>query len=171
MSVRRSPGDIPGPVGPVMVPDESVPDRRGVLACMAHSIRASTWVLPRLFRAVAIMGEVTLDLTRVQIGAGTSEIEVLVVMGTINIVIPHNLHVECDGDSLMGEFRVRRETDGIPSPDAPTVHIGGSVWMGAVKVKVIDPNVPNWRDRRRAAKMAKQLARDEARLERDRLRG
>jgi hypothetical protein len=154
-----------------MVPDESVPDRRGVFACMANSVRESKWVLPRLFRAVAVMGEITLDLTRVQIGAGISDIEVLVFMGTVNIIIPHNLHVECDGDSLMGEFRIRRETDGVPSPDAPAVRIRGFVWMGAVKVRVIDPDVPNWRDRRRAAKMAKQLARDEARLERDRLRG
>jgi hypothetical protein len=174
MAVPPSNGNSAVPVGPIMVPDEAVPDRQGVFACMGHSTRESRWVLPRLYRVVALMGEVTLDLTRVQLGAGVSDIEVLVVMGQVNIVVPHNLHVDCDGDSLMGEIRVKRETDGIPSPDAPTVRIHGRIWMGSVRVKVIDPDVPNWRDLRRLTKEANRRARDdarlEARLERDRFR-
>lgn len=153
-----------------MVPAESVPDRRGVVACMAHSVRASRWVLPRLFRAVAIMGEVTVDLTRVQIGPGASEIEVLAIMGQVNIIVPHNLNVECDGDSVLGEFRVKRDTDGIPVPDAPVVRIRGSVYMGAVHVKIVDPNVPNWRDQWRAARATQRLAKEQQKqLKRDRL--
>jgi hypothetical protein len=151
-------GQIAEPVGPIMVPAESVPDRRGVVACMAHSVRSSKWVLPRLFRAVAILGEVTIDLTRVQIGPGVSEIEVLAIMGQVNIIVPHNLNVECDGDSVMGEFRVRKDSDGIPVPEAPAVRIRGSVYMGNVKVRIVDPNVPNWRDQWRAARAAKRLA-------------
>jgi hypothetical protein len=156
-----------------MVPAESVPDRRGVVAVMSNTVRASTWVLPRLFRAVAVMGQVDIDLTRVQLGAGTSVIEVLAVMGQVNIIVPHNLHVECDGDSVIGEFRLRRETDGIPSPEAPNVRITGNAFMGSVHVKVVDPTVPNWRDKRRARRYAKQLKREDKhlkRLERDGLR-
>jgi predicted membrane protein len=113
------------------------------------------------------MGQVDLDLTRVQLAPGASDIEVLAIMGQVNVIVPHNLHVECDGDSLMGEFRLRRETDGIPSPDAPTVRISGHTYMGSVHVKVVDPTIPNWRDKRRARRYAKQLKR----LERDGLRG
>src|SRR5580692_8871808 len=81
------------PVGPVMVPAESVPQRQGVVACMGSAKREKRWMLPRLFRVVAIMGEVILDLTQVEIGPGVSRIETLVVMGTVRIIIPHNLHV------------------------------------------------------------------------------
>jgi hypothetical protein len=161
-------------VGPVMVPAESVPDRRGVVACMSQSVRASTWVLPRLFRAVALMGQVDLDLTRVQLGAGTSDIQILACIGQVNIIVPHNLHVECDGDSFMGEFRLRRETDAIPSPDAPTIRISGTAVMGSVHVKVIDPAVPNWRDKWRAKRFEREqrrMEREQRRLERKGLRG
>lgn len=148
-------------VGPVLLAAESVPDRRGVVACLGRAGRANNWVLPRLFRAVAIMGEVTLDLTQVQIGPGVSDIEVLAFMGEVKILVPHNLHVECEGNPVMGEFKVRRATEATPSPEAPTVRIGGTAVMGQVTVKVIDPNVPpSWRDQRRAVRAAKQLERD-----------
>jgi len=164
------------PVGPVMLPAESVPGRQGVMACMGRVSRDGKWVLPRLFRVVCVMGEVVLDLTNVQLGPGASDIEVLVIAGEIKITIPHNLHVECDDNSVLGEFKVRRATDAVPSPDAPTVCIRGTAFMGTVNVKVVDPSVaPNWRDQWRAARAAKRAAKHdakvEARLERDRLRG
>jgi hypothetical protein len=177
MRVSGSNGDQPTPaalatsVGPVLLPAESVPDRRGVVACLGRAARANNWALPRLFRAVAIMGEVTLDLTQVQIGPGVSEIEVLVFMGEVKILIPHNLHVECEGNPVMGEFKVRRATEATPAPEAPTVRIGGTAVMGQVTIKVIDPNAPaNWRDKWRTARGAKQLAREQERLDREQRR-
>lgn len=167
MSVSRSNGTQTDPVGPVLLPAESVPDRRGVVACCGRAVRESKWVLPRLFRAVAIMGEVTLDLTQVQIGPGVSDIEVLVFMGEVKILVPHNLHVECEGNPVMGEFKVRRATEAVPSPDAPTVCINGTAVMGQVTVRVIDPAIPpNWRDQWRAARAAKQLAKAQQRRDR-----
>jgi Cell wall-active antibiotics response 4TMS YvqF len=143
-----------------MVPAESVPQRQGVVACMGTAKREKRWALPRLFRAVAVMGEVVLDLTQVEIGPGVSRIETLVVMGTVRIIIPHNLHVEVEGNPVMGEFKIKGATDAIPSPSAPTVVVGGTAFMGEVQVKVVDPAVPaNWRDQWRATRDAKRLAR------------
>jgi Cell wall-active antibiotics response 4TMS YvqF len=171
MTVPPANGESAMTAGPVMLPAESVPDRQGVVACLGRASRDRAWALPRLFRVVCLMGEVTLDLTRVQIGPGLSTIEALVVMGEVRITVPHNLHVECEEGALLGEFKVRRTTDAIPSPDAPTVCIRGTVFMGAVKVRVIDPDVPpNWRDQWRAARAAKQLAKAEQRLDRERRR-
>jgi hypothetical protein len=95
--------------------------------------------LPRLFRALAIMGEVKIDLRNIRIGAGTSEIQVRAFMGNIEITIPHNLRVECDGIPFLGEFSVKQKSMWHPSPDAPLIRITGGAFMASVKVRVVDP--------------------------------
>jgi hypothetical protein len=143
---------LPGPpyVGPYVVPAESVPDRSGVMGFMSHVTRDGDWVLPQLYRILSIMGQVDIDLTRIHIGPGTSEIEVRAIMGQVNIVVPHNLRVECTGDPMLGEFRVKRVSKAAPSAEAPLVRITGSAVMASVKVKVVDPSVPTLLDRFRA---------------------
>jgi hypothetical protein len=150
------PGSVPaGPVvayegGPMVLPDEHVPDRLGVIACLSNTTRNGAWALPRLFRALAIMGEVKLDLRNVQLGAGTSEIQVRAFMGNIEITVPHNLRLECDGIPFMGEFSVKRKSARHPSPEAPLVRITGGAFMASVKVRVVDPDAPTGMDKIRA---------------------
>jgi hypothetical protein len=156
MTVPIPPGAVPaGPVvpyegGPLVMPDEHVPDRQGIIACLSNTTRNGPWALPRLFRALAIMGEVKLDLRHVQLGAGTSEIQVRAFMGNIEITVPHNLRLECAGTPFMGEFSVKRKSTRHASPDAPLVRITGGAFMGAVKVRVIDPGAPSAMDKVRA---------------------
>jgi hypothetical protein len=145
MTVPLPPGSVPaGPVaayagGPVLVPPESVPDRQGVMACLSSNTRNGSWNLPRLFRALAIMGEVKLDLRNVHLGEGTSEIHVRAFMGNIEILIPHNLRVEVDGTPFMAAFEVKRGSKSTPSPDAPLIRITGGAFMANVEVRIIDP--------------------------------
>ncbi len=141
---------MPYPSGPVLVPSESVPDRQGVMACLSNATRNGHWLLPRLFRALAIMGEVKLDLRNVHLGAGTSEIQVRAILGNIEITVPHNLRVECDGTPFLGEFSVKHRSKSAPSPDAPIIRITGGAFMASVKVRVIDPQAPTTMDRVRA---------------------
>jgi hypothetical protein len=156
MSVPLPPGSVPaGPVihypgGPVLVPPESVPDRQGVMICLSNATRNGGWTLPRLFRALAIMGEVKLDLSDVHLGAGTSEIQVRAFLGNVQITVPHNLRVECDGRPFLGEFSVKRRSKSVPSPDAPLIRITGGSFMASVKVRIIDPQAPTALDRVRA---------------------
>lgn len=146
---------IPAPPGPVLLAEPDVPQRAGALSVMSTVSRDGEWVLPRLFRAVAFLGQVDLDLTRVRIGAGVSEIEVVSIMGQVNIIVPHNLRVECEGDPVIGEFKLKYTAVCAASADAPLVRVKGIAFMGGVKVKVVDPNAPNWFDRWRAKKAAK----------------
>jgi hypothetical protein len=140
----------PYPIGPVLVPPESVPDRQGVMACLSSTTRNGGWVLPRLFRALAIMGEVKLDLRNVQLGPGTSEINVRAFIGNVEITVPHNLRVECDGTPFLGEFNCKRRSKSTPSPDAPLIRITGGSFMASVEVRIIDPQAPSALDRVRA---------------------
>jgi hypothetical protein len=153
MSVPLPPGSVPaGPVapysgGPVLVPPESVPDRQGVMACLSSTTRNGGWVLPRLFRALAIMGEVKLDLRNIHLGPGTSEIHVRAFMGNVEITVPHNLRVECDGSPFLGEFTVKNRSKSTPSLDAPLIRITGGSFMASVEVRIIDPQAPSTLDR------------------------
>lgn len=127
-----------------------IPEIRGTVAFMSEATRKGDWAMPSLFRAVAIMGSVTIDLTTARISPGTSRIEVAACMAGVTILLPPDVRVECDGDSIMGTFDLQRETASTTSPAAPMVLISGTSVMSAVLVKVIDPNAPSWVEKMRA---------------------
>jgi hypothetical protein len=143
----------PPAIGPVMVPSNTVPDRTGVMALFSQVTRDGDWLLPRLFRTIAVFGQVDLDLTRVRLGPGVSVIEVVAVLGQVTVIVPHNLRVECDGDSIIGEFSLKRAVQSAATVDAPLVHVKGTSFVGAVNVKVVDPNALGWFDRWRARRL------------------
>jgi hypothetical protein len=134
----------------MLVPPETVPERQGTLCALSNVKRDGAWMLPRLFRAVSIMGEVKLDLRDVRLGAGVSEIQVCAVLGNIRIIAPHNLRVEVEGTRVLGEFKVRRTSKSLPSPEAPIVRITGGSYLGSVIVRIVDPEAPTALDRVRA---------------------
>ena len=116
-----------------------VPERRGVVAILSNVGRAGEWALPRLFRAVTVMGNVELDLTRARIAPGTSELEIMCVMGCVTVLVPPGVRLECEGSPIVGSVEVRGEAGRAAGPDAPVVRITGTALMGAIDVKVVDP--------------------------------
>lgn len=128
---------------PTITPDR-VPDRRGSVAMLSASRREGEWILPRHFRALAFMGSIELDLVHALLAPGTSEIEVLCICGSIEIIAPPDLRVELDVDPVLGAAEIVRKAPSTTSPEAPVVRIIGSVFMGSVEVRVIDPNAPGF---------------------------
>ncbi len=142
-----------------MIPDDYIPERSGVTSVMSSVGRSGEWVLPRLFRVVAVMGEAVLDLSHVQLGAGASDIEVVAVMGQVTILVPHNLRVQVEGHPVMGEFKLKSKVPSAALVDAPMIRVRGTAFMSGVIVKVVDPLALGWRDRMRQRKLAR-LAED-----------
>jgi hypothetical protein len=133
----------PPSIHPVVIDSALVPERRGTRAFMASIRFDGDWTLPRLFRAIAFMGEVKIDLTRARIGAGVSHIELRVIMGNVTILVPPELRMECDVEPFIGSFDVRRGAESTTDVNAPLVRITGTAFMGAVEVKIVDPNSPS----------------------------
>ena len=127
-----------------------VPERRGIMSFFSTVSRNGDWVLPRHFRVAALMGSVELDLTRARIGPGTSHIEIRSILGSVTIVAPHDVRVECEGEPIVGSFEVKRKAESTAAPDAPVVLITGTAIMSSVEVKVVDPNAPGLLERLRA---------------------
>jgi hypothetical protein len=128
----------------MIVPPEMVPPARGITAFMSSQVRAGDWILPRLFRAVSFWGDVKIDLTRARFGAGTSRIELMVIMGNVDVLVPPDVRVECDGDAIIASFDLHGQKWSAPEPGAPTIHVTGTAILGSVEVKVVNPNAPSW---------------------------
>ena len=117
-------------------------ERRGVVSFLSSVSRNGDWVLSRHFRVAAFLGSVELDLTRARIGAGTSHIEIRSILGSVTIVVPHDVRVECEVEPVMGSLDVQRKAESAAAPDAPVVLITGTAILSSVEVKVVDPNAP-----------------------------
>ena len=127
--------------GTALAPPES-PRVQGVVSFLSSTEREGKWELPRRFRALAVLGNVELDLRAADIGYGLSVIEAVAVMGNIEITVPPEIAVECDGDSFMGTFTLKYH--GRASPSAAnrerTLRVTGSAFAGAVTVSVKGPD-------------------------------
>ena len=124
---------------PFVIPAEFVPERRGAVVFLSSSNRRGDWILPRLFRVVAWMGNIELDLTTAKLGPGESHIEIRCVFGNVEITVPSEIRVDAEGHAFMGTFEHARAAPSTQWPDAPLLRITGSVFMGAVTINVVRP--------------------------------
>src|SRR5438045_6233004 len=87
----------------------------GVVSFLSSNERKGRWQLPRRFRALAVLGNVELALREAEIGYGLSVIEAVAVLGNIEITVPPDVAVECDGDGLLGSFALKYRRRANPS--------------------------------------------------------
>ena len=114
----------------------------GVVSFLSSNEREGRWQLPRRFRALAVLGNVELDLREAEIGYGLSTIEAVAVLGNVEIKVSPDVAVECDGDSFMGTFTLKYEGRASPSMAnrEKTIRVTGSAYAGAVTVMVRGPD-------------------------------
>jgi hypothetical protein len=137
-------------LGASVIPAELVPERRGAVSVLSSYERDGDWIVPRHFRAVAFFGSVELDLTQARVGPGVSEIELVAAMGSVTILVPPELRLECEGEPLVGSFEVKREAAATSAPDAPLLRITDRAVLGSIEIRVVDPNAPGWMEKLRA---------------------
>ena len=116
--------------------------RGGVVSFLSSTEREGRWELPRNFRALAVLGNVELDLRDAVIGIGVSVIEAVAVMGNIEITVPPDVAVESDGDSLLGSFVVKYKgrLTGAEANGLRTVRITGTAYASSVEISVKGPD-------------------------------
>ena len=116
---------------------------KGLVSIFSGSEKKGRWELPRHMRVLAIFGGATIDLRHATVLPGVSVIETLTIFGGIEIIVPPQIDVECDGDAIMGAFTLTRSKKGPaslpPPPGAPLVRVIGDAYMGAVTVQVKAP--------------------------------
>jgi predicted membrane protein len=93
-------------------------------------------------RALAVLGNIELDLREAEIGFGVSVIEAVSVLGNIEVTVPPEVAVECEGDALLGNFTVQYEgrvNTGLANRDR-TIRITGNAYLASVTIKVKGPD-------------------------------
>jgi hypothetical protein len=108
-------------------------DREWVVAVMGDSRREGRWRVERPLAAVAVMGDVVLDLRGAEVPHGNVDIAATAVMGDVKIYVPDGVDVELSGIAVMGDKKVRvREAP--PGQPSPKVVVRATVVMGDVKI-------------------------------------
>jgi Domain of unknown function (DUF1707)/Cell wall-active antibiotics response 4TMS YvqF len=108
-------------------------DREWVVAVMGDSKRRGRWRVERPLAALAIMGDVVLDLRGAEVPGGDVDITATAIMGDVKVYVPDGVDVELSGIAVMGDKKVmvREAPAGQPSP---RVVVKATVVMGDVKV-------------------------------------
>ena len=103
---------------------------------MSECKRQGVWEVPERHVAVAVMGEVTLDLREARFAGREVVIDACAVMASIYIVVNSSTRVVVDGVGIMGEFHERRSKVAAElTPDSPVVRVRGLSLMAGVSVQ------------------------------------
>ncbi len=108
--------------GPPMVAVFSAVERKGV------------WQMDDDSYAVAVFGNVQLDLRDAQITAMNNEIRAFAIFGAVEITIPPGMRAEVTGVGVFGEFNRAGEASA-PATDQPAIRVSGLALFGSVTVK------------------------------------
>jgi len=133
-----------------------------VFAVMGGIERRGSWTVPRKMRLVTMMGGAMLDLREARFPPGVVEIDVLSVMGGVEIIVPPGLAVQVHGSAIMGGFQDVDRAPANPDPDAPLLRVHGLAVMGGVDIQM---RLPGESDRDAHRRRRHQL-REERRAQR-----
>jgi hypothetical protein len=139
------------------------PTSGGAFALMSGFERKGRWVVPRVFRAGALMGGGEIDLREARFAEETVTIHAWTFMGGIEIIVPEDAEVHVVGLGIMGGFDHR--ATGVGEPGAPTIIVKGLAVMGGVSVERKPPE-----EELKRRKLARKEERKRAKLERKQLK-
>jgi hypothetical protein len=126
----------PGPGLSTTVPAGRIggtPRNKFSVAIMSGARRRGSWVLPRSYVAVAVMGGVELDLREARFSEPEVTVHAYALMGGVEITVPEDIEVDVSGIAFMGGFDHHASGAGVPG--APRVRVIGFAMMGGVDVK------------------------------------
>ncbi|MGI8800272.1 MAG: LiaF domain-containing protein [Pseudonocardia sp.] len=103
------------------------------IAVFGGTERTGEWQIPAVHRVRAVFGGIRLDLRQVRLSAPVTTIQIIAVMGGVEITVPEGVTVEIEGNAVMGGFE--RRAAGHGPPGAPVIRITGHAVMGGVDVK------------------------------------
>jgi hypothetical protein len=112
---------------------EDVRDRQLVFALMGGTERKGAWTPARNVDVIAFMGGVALDFREARFAPGVTQVNILAIMGGVEIIVPPGLRVECSGFGIMGGFESLNQDGSGYGDEAPLLKITGVAIMGGVE--------------------------------------
>ncbi|MFI7052068.1 DUF1707 domain-containing protein [Streptosporangium canum] len=107
--------------------------RRWFVAVMGDSKRRGKWRIDQGLGAVAVMGDVVLDLREAEVRTGVVDIVAAAVMGDVKIIVPDGVDVDLEGIAIMGDKKVQ-VLEAPPGMNVPVIRVKAYAVMGDVRV-------------------------------------
>lgn len=130
-------GRVTGPQDGPAVPQQYVDPR--VAAIFGEASRGGRWVVPAYTTAMAVFGEVTIDLREAVLSQREVVIVANAVFGQISIKVPHGVVVRDEGTAIVGSRKSGNSGRGagdLPAmADSPVVVLRGVAFFGEVSVQ------------------------------------
>jgi hypothetical protein len=139
-----------------LLPDTSLTRNRPVArvaAIFSNQERKGAWSVPPVLKVSSVFGNTELDFRQARLGPGVTEIRVTVVFGNLEILVPPNLAVECEGTAILASFE--HAATGAADPDRPLLRITGRAVFGNVQISTRPPG-DRWRERGRQRELPAQ---------------
>jgi len=165
--------DLPGGNLPARAENQAVPATRPrakvtaaahvkeqafVVAIMGGAARKGRWSPARRNFAFTLMGGAELDFREAILPPGVTDVQIVTIMGGVEILVPPGINVESHGIGIMGGFE-DVSGSGAYDPDAPTLRIAGLALMGGVDIQVRHPG-ESARDARRRLRSERKKLKD-----------
>jgi Cell wall-active antibiotics response 4TMS YvqF/Domain of unknown function (DUF1707) len=96
--------------------------------------RRGGWAVPTRLDVSATFGNVELDFRGAQFTAAVTELNARVVFGNLEIIVPPQLAVDCEGSSVLGNIE-NHGSGAVSDPDRPLLRIRGVVVLGNISVR------------------------------------
>ena len=120
----------------LLVPTSDVPPRGIIMAAMGGTERKGSWIVPQHLKVWAIAGGAVLDLRDARFGPGRTVIELMVLMGGVEIIVPPGVRVETSSTAVFAGGVENEAGDATAlSPLQPVIELSGLVVFGGVETK------------------------------------
>lgn len=122
------------PAASVAIDDPNRPAHKKLRVIMSHIERRGRWTVPRTMRTSVMWGNAELDFRDASLAPGVTTIDVRVLMGNIEVILPPHLAVDVDVSSFMGAVEERHRVPPDVDPSHPVLRIVGAVRLGNLEI-------------------------------------
>lgn len=136
---------------------QAQPKRKWVLSLLGGTERKGQWRVPKELHVGAMLGGCEVDFREALIAPGVTEVKVFAVLGGVELIVPPDVNVECEGFGLLGAFE-GHDYSAPASDQRPTLRITGAAVMGGVEIVQRLPGESAKESRKRKRREQKALA-------------
>lgn len=144
-------------VPPSAIDDPSRAVTKQLRVVLSHVERRGRWTVPRTLRLRVFWGNAELDFRDASLAPGVTTIDVGVLMGNLEIILPPHLSIDVDVSSFMGSVEERHRVPPDADPARPVLQLVGAVRLGNLEISTRLPGESRGDARRRERRERKQL--------------